>query len=103
VALTARTITDSAELSAEFDRIIERGYATDTEEFAEGLSCLSVPLVAAGAVLGVFTVAAPADRFRAERKLLLGAARTAASAAVGAERLATRGEGDATAKRAIGR
>jgi IclR family transcriptional regulator, acetate operon repressor len=85
LALTARTITDRRHLDAELDRVARRGYATDTEEFAEGLSCLSVPLIADGAVLGAFTVAAPAQRFRAERAMLLREAHRAAADAVGAQ------------------
>jgi DNA-binding IclR family transcriptional regulator len=57
-------------------------YATDNEEFADGLACLSVPIIEGGAVLAALSVAAPSQRFRAERQFLLRAARDAAAQAV---------------------
>lgn len=85
VAVTARTTTDRRRLDAELELIARRGYAIDAEEFAEGLSCLSVPLLAGATLHGVFTVAAPAQRFRAERALLLRETRRAAATAEGRE------------------
>jgi DNA-binding IclR family transcriptional regulator len=41
--LTPKTITSRAALRQEFETIRERGYATDEEEFATGLSCVAVP------------------------------------------------------------
>jgi IclR family acetate operon transcriptional repressor len=84
-ALTARTIIDPAALEAELARIREQGHATDNEEFADGLACLSVPLLAGDSVLGAFSVAAPAQRFRDERPLLLAEARQAAADATAEE------------------
>jgi IclR family acetate operon transcriptional repressor len=81
-AMTARTIVDRERLAIELDRIRKLGYGTDDEEFADGLACLSVPIVAGTNVLGAFSVAAPAQRFRAERRLLLREARRAADEAV---------------------
>ena len=82
VALTARTLVDRAELEAEFERIRAAGYATEVEEFAEGVACLSVPIRDGANVLGAFTLAAPAARFHGERELLLGEALRAAAEAV---------------------
>lgn len=41
---TSKTITNREELMKEFERIRERGYACDNEEFNEGLRCLAVPI-----------------------------------------------------------
>jgi IclR family acetate operon transcriptional repressor len=80
-AVTARTIIDRERLAIELDRIRELGYGTDDEEFADGLACLSVPIVEGTAVLGAFSIAAPAQRFRGEHRLLLREARRAADEA----------------------
>ena len=77
--LTDKTITDGLRLEAELERVRERQYATDDEEFADGLACLSVPILEGSTVLGAFSVAAPAQRFRAERPFLLREARRAAA------------------------
>jgi DNA-binding IclR family transcriptional regulator len=79
--LTAKTITNPAALNAELERIVAAQYATDNEEFADGLACLSVAILEGGAVLAALSVAAPSQRFRAERQFLLRAARHAAAQA----------------------
>jgi IclR family acetate operon transcriptional repressor len=80
--LTAKTITTRKRLDAELALIRTVQYATDDEEFADGLACLSVPMLDGQAVLGALSVAAPSQRFRAEQKTLLGQARRAATEAV---------------------
>jgi IclR family acetate operon transcriptional repressor len=77
--LTAKTITSALRLQAELDRIRAAQYATDNEEFADGLSCLSVPILENRAVLAALSIAAPSQRFRAERQFLLRQARKAAA------------------------
>jgi DNA-binding IclR family transcriptional regulator len=83
--LTAKTITSAVRLNAELDRIRSVGYATDNEEFADGLACLSVPILEGGAVAAALSVAAPSQRFRAERQFLLRQARSAAADAAHAD------------------
>jgi DNA-binding IclR family transcriptional regulator len=83
--LTAKTITSPPALNTELERIRAAQYATDNEEFADGLACLSVPILEGGSVLGALSVAAPSQRFRAERALLLRAARDAAAQAARSE------------------
>ncbi len=77
--LTAKTITSPVRLNAELERIRAAQYATDNEEFADGLACLSVPIVEGGSVAAAISVAAPSQRFRAERQFLLRQARGAAA------------------------
>lgn len=61
-ARTSRTITDRGELAEEFQRIRERGYAIDNEEFDEGIRCLAVPISGLNGqyVLGI---SVPSSRF----------------------------------------
>jgi IclR family transcriptional regulator, acetate operon repressor len=61
-ARTANTITDREELLSEFQRIRERGYSIDNEEFDQGLRCLAVPIEGLGKrfVLGI---SVPSGRF----------------------------------------
>lgn len=42
---TARTIVNTEKMNAELSKIRKRGYATDNEEFIEGLVAVSVPIV----------------------------------------------------------
>jgi len=71
---TANTITDSAVLRAEFEKIAERGYAIDDEEFTPGVACVAVPIGFDGLILGAFTLSAPVERFRQNRAALTEAA-----------------------------
>ena len=41
---TATTLTDRAALEAELEQIRRQGFATDAEEFVEGLVCVAVPV-----------------------------------------------------------
>ena len=59
---TPYTITSRERLEVEFDEIRRLGYATDREEFALGLCCLTVPLDGGGAPYA-FGLSAPAERF----------------------------------------
>lgn len=59
---TENTITDRDELFAELETIRERGYATDTEERTEGLTCVGAPVKLGGDVLGAISISAPTKR-----------------------------------------
>jgi IclR family transcriptional regulator, acetate operon repressor len=65
--LTPATLVESATLDAEFAAIRERGYSEDREEFAEGVSCVSAPLLHDGVVIAAFSVSAPAQRYENRR------------------------------------
>jgi IclR family transcriptional regulator, acetate operon repressor len=79
--LTPATITDPAALDAELAGIRERGYSEDREEFAEGVSCASAPLLVDGALVAAFTISAPSQRYDRSRAELLDAVLAAAAAA----------------------
>lgn len=74
---TTRTITDPQRLDEEFEHIRTQGLSIETEEFAEGLCCLAVPLDM-GASPFVIGLAVPATRFYDTRERLLEAALTEA-------------------------
>jgi IclR family acetate operon transcriptional repressor len=67
VPVTSATICDRKRLDAEFERIRERGYAFDEEEYAKGICCVAAPLRREGHVIAAFGLAVPADRFHASR------------------------------------
>jgi DNA-binding IclR family transcriptional regulator len=62
VARTATTITDRDELFREFQRIRERGYAFDKEEFHDGICCLAVPVEGLGGRFAL-GISVPSGRF----------------------------------------
>jgi DNA-binding IclR family transcriptional regulator len=64
--ITRRTITDRERLLAEFERIRELGYATDEEEYHEGVCCLAAPIGAPGAPYAL-VLSAPKGRYLAHR------------------------------------
>jgi DNA-binding IclR family transcriptional regulator len=69
---TARTITAPRALRVELQRVREKGYAEDNEEFEEGLRCLAAPVRDhTGIVVASVGVAGPAARFESARQLEL--------------------------------
>ncbi|ELY58685.1 IclR family transcriptional regulator [Natronolimnohabitans innermongolicus] len=66
-AHTDHTITDRDSLYAELDRIRDRGYATNNEEFMEGMGGVAVPVFTPDdELLGALAVFGPASRFTGE-------------------------------------
>jgi DNA-binding IclR family transcriptional regulator len=70
-AITPNTIDNASALEKELDEILQKGYATDLEEFATDVSCLSVPVLASGHLIAALTVSAPTSRFNIEFDSLL--------------------------------
>lgn len=62
--LTPRTITDPAAFARELERVATRGFASEEEEFCEGVACLSVPITEGPFLLGAYTISAPIERYR---------------------------------------
>jgi IclR family transcriptional regulator, acetate operon repressor len=83
--LTERTILSRDELDAEFERIRERGYAIDEEEFAPDVACVAAPIVVDGFHIGAYSISAPLRRFRDRRVWLIDAVLSAAGAGASVE------------------
>ena len=63
-SLTARSVSDPADLSAQLFRIRREGIAFDDEEAAQGLSCVAAPVFgAAGRPAAALSVSGPAGDF----------------------------------------
>ena len=69
--ITPVTIDNSDIFEGELKEIVKRGYATDLEEYAPDVSCLSVPVLASGHLIAALTVSAPTIRFNTEFDTLL--------------------------------
>lgn len=80
--LTPNTLVEVDDLSREFERIREDGFALDREEYTLGIACVAVPLVFDGLVIGSYTVSAPVDRFTKMKNEFKDAAFAAAAKAV---------------------
>ena len=77
---TKHTIVDHQKLVAELELVRSRGYATDIEEFEDGLTCVAAPVFdMADRVVAAVGIAAPA--FRANPDTLPRAAESVISAA----------------------
>ena len=60
---TDRTITDASLLSAEIDAVRNRGYATDNQEFMEGMVAIAVPLLdSQGRLMSTLSMHGPMPR-----------------------------------------
>ncbi len=82
-ALTPNTITDAGTLATELERIRERGYGLDEEEFALGVTCVAAPIFDGDTALAALTVAAPTGRFREAADTIVAAVLRAATSAEG--------------------
>jgi IclR family acetate operon transcriptional repressor len=80
-ALTPATIADRGTLDAELERTLATGLSYDREEFAEGVTCVSAPVLEYGVVIATYTVAAPTVRFDAAGDRFAAAVKAAAAAA----------------------
>jgi DNA-binding IclR family transcriptional regulator len=78
---TSRTIVDPDALRTELAAIRARGHAFDEEEFTEGVSGVSAPVVQGDGPIAAFTVSTPTERFRKRRDDLTAAVVAAAAAA----------------------
>jgi IclR family acetate operon transcriptional repressor len=78
---TPKTIVDPDALRAELAAIRARGYAFDEEEFTEGVSGVSAPVLQGDAPVAAYTISTPTERFRTRRNDLTAAVVAAAAAA----------------------
>ncbi len=98
-AYTANTITQPDALKAELQRVRDRGYAADEQEFEEGLKCIGAPVRDhSGQVIAAISIAGPASRLREGRMpALTGSVVKAAvglSAALGYQRTSHSADAD---------
>lgn len=70
-AVTDRTITNAEQLAAQLAEIRKKGYAIDTEEFQDGVSCVAAPVLRDGVLVASYALSVPAERFRARRRELI--------------------------------
>ena len=71
IRLTARSIMDAATLSAELDRVRERGYALDDLEVEEGVGCVAAAVRDfRGRTVAAISVAGPVERIRASTQTI---------------------------------
>jgi IclR family acetate operon transcriptional repressor len=78
---TPNTIVDADALRVELAAIRARGYAFDEEEFTEGVSGVSAPVIQGEVPIAAYTISTPTERFRARRHDLTAAVVAAAVAA----------------------
>jgi DNA-binding IclR family transcriptional regulator len=70
---TKRTVTSIKQLAAICAETKARGFATDDEEYVEGIRCVAAPIRAEdGQVVGAIGISAPLTRFPAERYSVCG-------------------------------
>lgn len=81
-ALTPNTITDVTQLLEEIDLVKRQGYATEVEEFTEGVACCAVPILDNGILLAAYTLAAPVERYRTSKDEFVAVLKAAAESAV---------------------
>jgi DNA-binding IclR family transcriptional regulator len=67
IKYTDNTITDPEELKEELEKIRDRGYATDNQEYMEGLRCVAVPIFNhRGRITCAMSIAGPVSRMRGQ-------------------------------------
>lgn len=72
-AATGKSITKLREYRNELTLIREQGYATDSEEFREGINAVSAPVFnSSGKIIGTLSIVGPAFRMSAEKMHLYG-------------------------------
>jgi len=96
--VSPKAVTDRIALLQQFERARELGYATDEDEFAPGVSCISCPIYDDDDVVGALTVSAPTTRYLHNRSELLECVRRGAEMASSRQRSPTASRRDALAR-----
>ena len=78
---TPHTIVDPDTLRSELAAIRARGHAFDDQEFTEGVSGVSAPVLQGGVPVAAYTITTPTERFNARRAELTAAVVAVAAAA----------------------
>jgi DNA-binding IclR family transcriptional regulator len=69
---TKKSITDPELYRADLETVRKQGYATDCEEFEEGITGISAPVFASKGVIGAILVVMPAFKMTKEKTRLYG-------------------------------
>jgi DNA-binding IclR family transcriptional regulator len=78
-SLTPNTIHDKTTFKSHLNLVARQGYAIDREEFAEGVCCISAPILRAdGQAVMALSVSAPVQRFIENEQQLINAVTGAA-------------------------
>lgn len=84
-ALTPRTIGSVPRLAAECERVRRDGYASDDEEFHQGVRCVAAPVRdASGRVVAAIGISAPSNRLPRSRFAVAGSVVIRAASDLGA-------------------
>jgi IclR family transcriptional regulator, acetate operon repressor len=76
--LTPKTIIDPDRLHEDLKLTRERGYALDLEEYEQGISCISVPVLDRDTAIVAYSLSVPSSRFEHKQSSLLAAAMSVA-------------------------
>lgn len=80
--LTPHTVTNRRTLRTKFKEVRRLGYAVESEEFTEGVSCIAAPVFdAAGAVCAALSVSVPKARFDTDATDIIETVRAVAAEA----------------------
>jgi IclR family acetate operon transcriptional repressor len=82
--VTPQTIVDPGRFEEELETVRLQGFATEVEEFTEGVACLAVPILVGDRLLAAYTISAPAARFHHNFQAYLDSLGRAASVAAAA-------------------
>lgn len=72
VKSTRRSITDPGLYRAELDAVRKRGYATECEEFEEGIAGISAPVFSVQGVIGALLVVLPSFKMTKDKTRIFG-------------------------------
>lgn len=70
--ITEYTITSRDDLLTELEHVYRQKFATEEEEFAEGVACISVPVLMENWLVGAITISSPVERYRSAKMEYLG-------------------------------
>lgn len=73
VPLTPSTIVDPVSFERELEQIAQRGFGTDEQEYALGVSCVAAPVLHRGQPIAALGLSVPSERFRQRRAELTAA------------------------------
>jgi IclR family acetate operon transcriptional repressor len=81
VPLTPHTISNREDFLAELDTIRAARISFDRGEFADGVECVSAPIMSGGSVIACYTIQVPMERFRQKQGELVAILKHAAEQA----------------------